>query len=59
MTKAVKYAKKKYQKGLATSIKTSPKSFWSHVRDETKSKSNIGDLKDKNGDMKTEDQEKS
>ena len=58
MTKAVKYAKKKYQKGHATSIKTIPKSFWSHFRDETKSKSNIGDLKDKNGDLKTEDQEK-
>ena len=48
--------KKKYQKGLAASIKTSPKSFW--VKEETKSKSTIGDLRDKNGDLKTEDQEK-
>ena len=58
MTKAVKFAKKKYQKGLAASIKTSPKSFWSHVKEETKSKSTIGDLRDKDGDLKTEDQEK-
>ena len=58
VTKAVKFAKKKYQKGLAASIKTSPKSFWSHVKEETKSKSTIGDLRDKDGDLKTEDQEK-
>ena len=57
-TKAVKFAKKKYQKGIAESIKTSPKSFWSHVKEETKSKSNIGDLRDKIGELKTEDQEK-
>ena len=36
VTKAVKFAKKKYQKGLAASIKTSHKSFWSHVKEETK-----------------------
>ena len=57
VTKAVKSAKKKYQKGLAASMKTSPKSFWSHVKEETKSKSTIGDLRDKDGDLKTEDQE--
>ena len=58
VTKAVKFAKKKYQKGLAASIKTSPKSFWSHYKEETKSKSTIGDLRDKDADLKTEDQEK-
>ena len=58
MTEAVKFAKKKYQKGLAASIKISPKSFWSHVKEETKSKRTIGDLRDKDGDLKTEDQEK-
>ena len=45
-------------KGLPTSLKTSPKSFWSHVKEETKSKSTIGDLRDKDRDLKTEDQEK-
>ena len=55
VTKAVKFAKKKYQKGLAASIKTSPKSFYGHVKEETKSKSTIGDLRDKDGDLQTED----
>ena len=45
-------------KGLATSIKTSPKSFWSHAKEETKSKNTIGDLGDKDGELKTKDQEK-
>ena len=58
MIKAVKFTKRKYQKGLAASIKTSPNSFWNHVKEETKSKSTIGDLKDKDGDLKTEDHEK-
>ena len=58
MTKAVKFAKKKYQKGLAASIKISPKPFWSHVKEDTKRKSTIGDLRDKDGDLKTEDQKK-
>ena len=56
--KSLNVSKKKYQKGLAASIKTSPKSFWSHVKEETKNKSTIGDLRDKDGDLKTEDQEK-
>ena len=39
-------------------LKKSPKSFWSHVKEETKSKSSIGDLKDANGEIKTEDKDK-
>ena len=58
VTKAVKYAKKKYQKGLTAGIKTSPKSFWSHVKGKTMSKSTIGDLRDKDGELKIEDHEK-
>ena len=33
-SKAVTYAKKKYQKGIAESVIKSPKSFWSHVKEE-------------------------
>ena len=47
----------KRQRGLSASIKTSLKSFWSHVNEETKSKSTIGDLRDKDGELKTKDQE--
>ena len=56
--KAVKFAKKKYQKGIAESVQKSPKSFWSHVKEEIKSKSSIGDLKDKNGEIKTDNKDK-
>ena len=57
-TKAVRFATKKYQKGVAESVRISPKSFWSHVKEETSSKSNIGDLIDENGEVRTEDREK-
>ena len=57
-SKAVRFAKKKYQKGAAESVKTAPKSFWSHVKSETKCKSNIGDLRDKDGEIKSDDYEK-
>lgn len=57
-TKAVRFAKRKYHKGIADSVKNSPKSFWSHVKEQTKSKSSIGDLKDKDGIIKTEDKDK-
>ena len=39
-------------------MKISPKTFWSHVKEETKSKSNIGDIKDQHGNIKTEDVDK-
>ena len=57
-SKAVRFAKKRYQRGIAESVKISPKTFWSHVKEETKSKSTIGDIKDKNGEIKTEDTDK-
>ena len=57
-SKAVRFAKKRYQRGIAESVKISPKTFWSHVKEETKSKSNIGDIKDKHGNIKTEDVDK-
>ena len=54
----MKFAKKKYQKGIAESVQKSPNSFWSHGDEETKSKSSIVDLKDKNGEIKTDDKDK-
>ena len=57
-SKAVRFAKKRYQRGIAESVKESPKTFWSHVKEETKSKSNIGDIKDENGEIRTDDAEK-
>ncbi|WAR22203.1 hypothetical protein MAR_016177, partial [Mya arenaria] len=53
-TKAIRFSKKKYQKGVAESSKTSQKSFWSFVKGKTKTRSGIGDLRDKNGNIATE-----
>ena len=39
-------------------MKISPKTFWSHVKEETKSRSNIGDIKDQHGNIKNEDVDK-
>ncbi|WAR28875.1 hypothetical protein MAR_014579 [Mya arenaria] len=52
-TKASRFSKKKYQKGVAESSKTSQKSFWSFVKGETNTRSGIGDLRDKNGNIAT------
>ena len=57
-TKAIRYSKQKYQKGVAESSKTNPKSFWSFVKGETKSKSNIGDLKGNDGNIVTDNIDK-
>lgn len=57
-TKAIRYSKKKYQKGVAESAKKSPKSFWAYVKDQTKSKSTIGDLLDSDGHLCTENADK-
>ena len=57
-TKAVRFSKIKFQKGVADSVKRSPKSFWSYVKDQTKSNSKIGDLQDSNGNIHTDDSDK-
>lgn len=57
-TKAIRFSKKKYQKGVAECSKTNPKAFWSYVKGETKSKTGIGDLVDKDGNQVTENEGK-
>ncbi|WAR15881.1 hypothetical protein MAR_030475 [Mya arenaria] len=57
-TKAIRFSKKKYQKGVAEFSKTNPKAFWSYVKGETKSKTGIGDLVDKDGNQVTENKGK-
>ncbi|WAR24441.1 hypothetical protein MAR_038110, partial [Mya arenaria] len=57
-TKAIRFSKRKYQKGVAESSKTSQKSFWSFVKGETNTRSGIGDLRDKNGNIATEIKDK-
>ncbi|WAQ99940.1 hypothetical protein MAR_024313 [Mya arenaria] len=57
-SRTIRFSKKKYQKSVAESSKTSQKSFWSFVKGETNTRSGIGDLRDKNGNIATEIKDK-
>ena len=58
-TKAVRFAQKRYEKGIAESVKENPKSFWAYVNSKTKMRSGIGDLKDESNIMHSSDDDKS
>ncbi|MEW8545341.1 MAG: reverse transcriptase family protein, partial [Candidatus Thiodiazotropha sp.] len=57
-TRSVRFAKRRYEKGIAASIKDNPKSFWSFVREKTNVKSGINDLQNDQGEKIKEDTEK-
>ena len=57
-SKAVLYSKKKHGKLIAESAKVNPKSFWGYVREQTKTRSGISDLKNEQGEVITDDTEK-
>ena len=50
-TKITKKAKKKFEQSIIKNVKTDPKGFWGYVRDKTKSKTMVADLKDLNGNL--------
>lgn len=51
----VKKAKKSFEKKLASDIKKNPKSFYSYISNRSKVQSKVGPLKDKNGQVQTND----
>ena len=51
------FARKRYEKGIAVSVKENPKSFWAYVNSKTKIRS--GDLKDEYNIMRSSDEDKS
>ena len=55
----MRFARKRYEKGIAESVKENPKSFWPYVNSKTKMRSGIGDLKDENNIMRSSDEDKS
>lgn len=57
-TKAVRYARKRHEKGIAELVQENPKAFWAYVNSKTKLRSGISDLKDENGDMRSSDVDK-
>lgn len=57
-TRSIRFAKRRYEKGIAASIKENPKSFWSFVKWKTNVKSGINDLQNDQGEKIKEDAEK-
>ena len=54
-TKITKKAKKKFEQSIIKNVKTDPKGFWGYLRDKTKSKTMVADLKDLNGNLISDD----
>ncbi len=48
-SREVRYAKKEFEKKLATDIKRNPKSFWKYVRSKTSVKTGVHDLEKEDG----------
>ena len=57
-TKITHSAKKTYESSIIQNVKEDSKGFWSYVRDQTRSRTTVSDLKDTNGQMICEDKEK-
>ena len=54
-TKAVRFARKRYEQGIVETVKDNPKAFWAYVNSKTKMKSGISDLKNENGELRSSD----
>ena len=48
-TKVTRLAKRKYEKNIVKNMKENPKDFWAYVRQKTKAKSGVSDLKNSTG----------
>lgn len=57
-TRVIRNSKVSYERKIATEAKTEPKSFWKYVKSKTKTKSGIGDLRNEDGELTSNNQEK-
>ena len=57
-TKTTRSAKNKYEKNIVMKMKENPKDFWAYVRQKTKAKSGVSDLKDSHGILIQESEKK-
>ena len=57
-TKTTRSAKKKYEKNIVMNMKENPKDFWAYIRQKTKAKSGVSDLKDSQGVLIQDNEEK-
>ena len=54
----MRFARKRYEKGVADLVKENQKAFWSYVNSKTRMRSGISELKDENGTMCSRDADK-
>ena len=57
-TKAIRMAKKNFEQNIIKNVMSDPKGFWGYVRDKTKSRTTVSDLKNVNGNIVSDDTEK-
>ena len=57
-TKTTRLTKKKYEKNIVMNMKENPKDFWAYKRQKTKAKSGVLDLKDSQGVLNQDNEEK-
>ena len=57
-TKVTRSAKKKFERSIIKNVKIDSKGFWGYVREKTKSRTTVADLKDSNGEIISCDSEK-
>ena len=58
VSRSVRYAKKKNERGISLEANENPKLFWKFVKSKTKTRSGIGDLKNHSGEWISDDYEK-
>lgn len=56
--RCIKFAKRKFERGVAMDSKVNPKSFWKFVRSKTQVRSGIGNLRDDKENIITDDRAK-
>ena len=57
-TKEIKKAKKKHERNIAKDCKENPNKFWKYVNEKCKTNVGISSLKDKKGNLITEDKDR-
>ena len=56
--RCVRYAKRKFEQGVAMDAKVNPKSFWKYVKSKSHTRTGIGNIKDQNDNIVTDDTDK-
>ncbi|XP_021350479.1 uncharacterized protein LOC110448524 [Mizuhopecten yessoensis] len=56
--KQIRTFKYNYERSMAMDIKSNSKTFWKYIRSKTKTKSTIGNIKDANGDLTSNNKDK-